>query len=419
MATFKAVVQQHQQRRDGSYPVSIRVTNNRKSFYIPTGLYCYQSQINRKTFEIKDQFILSRVVSTIREYQQRLLSVSSSNLSEMSSDDLKKLLTTSPNAIDFLGFCQELVDQDSLRWNGLKQCIKHIHDMGIENMSVMDFTSSFIAKFREYIDNTQFPIISHGKIVRYQKYTNNTKNHYMTDLCMVFRMLQRKYNSEFNKIIYHDPLIGFKNYVIGPTKRRSMSAERVSSFFSIEPHTKNQEMVIDLMKLSFCLCGMNLMDIFSLPKTAFNPDTMRITYERHKTRGRRADNALTSVHIEPEIEPLLHKYMAPKDSPFLFKFGTYKAHIDDSRHVNNRMASLCRCFKIERVSPYTFRHSWATIARNDCDISKDDIDLCLVHAGQNPMADAYIRPDWSRIDKANRKVLDFVFHSNLKSTNSQ
>jgi len=39
MATFLIYVLKHQERKDGTFPVSIRVTNNRKSAYIKTGIY--------------------------------------------------------------------------------------------------------------------------------------------------------------------------------------------------------------------------------------------------------------------------------------------------------------------------------------------------------------------------------------------
>jgi hypothetical protein len=55
------------------------------------------------------------------------------------------------------------------------------------------------------------------------------------------------------------------------------------------------------------------------------------------------------------------------------------------------------------------RHSWATIARNKCRISKSDVDECLNHViTENRIADIYIEKDWSFIDDANRKVLDYV-----------
>ena len=73
MATFKAVVMRHQKRRDGKYPVSIRLTHNKKSTYLSTGLYVSGKQINSKTFEIKDQFVLERTNNTIRDYERFLL----------------------------------------------------------------------------------------------------------------------------------------------------------------------------------------------------------------------------------------------------------------------------------------------------------------------------------------------------------
>ncbi|RLA75485.1 MAG: hypothetical protein DRG30_04440 [Epsilonproteobacteria bacterium] len=55
------------------------------------------------------------------------------------------------------------------------------------------------------------------------------------------------------------------------------------------------------------------------------------------------------------------------------------------------------------------RHTWATIARNDCRINKDDIALCLGHQDiDNQVTDMYIKYDYSIIDDSNRKVIDFV-----------
>ncbi|MBR1525032.1 MAG: hypothetical protein IJ640_00010 [Prevotella sp.] len=409
MATFKAVVQQHQLRRDGKYPVSIRITHNRKSCYVPTGLYCKKSQINQKTFEIKDQFVIARTAQTIMGYEQKLLTVNTADLQSMSGEELKLFLTLSANSIDYLGYCQKLVDNDPEKWGDLKHAIALIREMGIDNMTAMDFTSHFIRRFREYMDNKQLPVTKNSVIVSYKPYAQNTKRSYLVAVCQVFRMLQRQYNTEFNKVIYHDPFISFENYKHAVTTKRSMPVERLRVFLGLHGRTKKQQLTLDMMKLSFCLCGINLMDLLVMEKSSFDRETMRLTYERHKTKDSRSDHALTSVRIEPEIYDLIEKYLAPNDSERLFVFGNLKPNASSTRLVACRTARTCKSLGFEHVTPYWFRHTWATIARNDCDISKDDIDLCLVHVGNNPMADVYIRPDWSRIDKANRKVLDLVF----------
>lgn len=70
--------------------------------------------------------------------------------------------------------------------------------------------------------------------------------------------------------------------------------------------------------------------------------------------------------------------------------------------------------KIEGLTFYAARHSWATIARNDCGISMDDVAMALNHKSGHDVTDAYIKNDWSKIDKVNRKVIDIVFHPEKK-----
>ena len=152
-----------------------------------------------------------------------------------------------------------------------------------------------------------------------------------------------------------------------------------------------------------------------MDKSCYNPTTNRITYNRSKTKEARADNARSSIKIEPEIYDIFQKYRA-KTGNRLFDFGweynSKKDMFNINRNIEERLNAICMTYKYPRMTPYWFRHTWATIARNKCNISKDDIDLCLNHVGNNPMADVYIDEDWSRIDAANRKVLDYVFHSN-------
>ena len=64
----------------------------------------------------------------------------------------------------------------------------------------------------------------------------------------------------------------------------------------------------------------------------------------------------------------------------------------------------------EDTKAYSVRHSWATIARNVLNISKDDIDLCMNHVNEaHKMADVYIDKDFTRIDQANRRMIDLLF----------
>lgn len=58
------------------------------------------------------------------------------------------------------------------------------------------------------------------------------------------------------------------------------------------------------------------------------------------------------------------------------------------------------------LSSYWSRHTWATIAAS-LDIPKETISASLGHGG-NSVTDIYIKFDENKIDKANRKVIDYV-----------
>ena len=404
MATFKAVVLRHQERRDGKFPVSIRVTHNRKPCYIPTGLYCSRAQINKKSFEIKDQFILARTGQTIRGFEKRILEIDMSTLMGMNAKDLAQYLNQSTKNIDFLARCRALIEEEPVKERVLLSALANLEEMGVKQMMVTDFNSAFLRRYKEFLDNKQIPIIKKDKVVGYKQLKDSSKESYIYHLSKVFRILVKEYNTEFHKIITHDPFFDFERYKVQATKKRSLDIDTLRKFLSLSsPHEKTQ-VALDMVKMSFCMCGMNLLDIQYLTKDQYDPETKRITFTRHKTKERSGS----------KVEYLFEKYKADSKEGRLLHFEGIEPNTEYNSLLRRRIITLCEQKGLGVITPYQFRHTWATIARNNCDISKDDIDLCLAHVGRNPMADVYIRPDWSRIDRANRKVLDFVFGSGEK-----
>ena len=112
--------------------------------------------------------------------------------------------------------------------------------------------------------------------------------------------------------------------------------------------------------------------------------------------------------------PLIEKYRA-KSGEYLFDYSkrycdSHPAGTNDKKGLKKLAA---KCGIEENLTTYYARHSWATIARNNCGVSKDDINLSLNHVDEGlKMADVYIAKDWSLIDEANRKVLNFLIYEN-------
>jgi len=85
------------------------------------------------------------------------------------------------------------------------------------------------------------------------------------------------------------------------------------------------------------------------------------------------------------------------------------------KNVNKGLKVICEELGVEKVTTYTFRHSWATIAQNNCGASTELVAFALNHASVHKITEGYIRKDYSPIDILNKKVIDYVFKETKKA----
>lgn len=430
MATFKICIFEHQKRQDGKYPVSIRVGWKRKTAYIKTEFYVTDKQINKKTFEVKDNFILSELGKRIVKYEDlkarklgfRIELYSAKELAEWFQRETRPGTDTK---IDFIEFARDRIA--SMKAQGrittagnLNRSINAMIDFcnGREKISITEITSKFLQQFEDYLltKRTMKRKNQFGKIVTITRKGVAPVSivNYMTDIRTIFNAAVKEYNDEDKDEIriIHYPFRKYKIKRPPETEKRNISAEQIVRISDIEVTQLEFPRVIfarDVFMLSFYLCGINFADLYFADRF---PDAgnMRLEYNRKKTKGRRKDSAFISIKIEPEALALVEKYR-DKTRVRAFDFHTrYSDFRNFSANVNKGLKKVAAACEIkEPLSTYYARHSWATIARNKCGVSKDDVDLALNHIDQGlKMADVYIEKDWSIIDQANRKVLDFL-----------
>jgi len=116
----------------------------------------------------------------------------------------------------------------------------------------------------------------------------------------------------------------------------------------------------DVAKMVLCLAGMNTVDIYELRKEDYRNGC--ICYKRAKTKKFRADDAYFEIRVEPIIQPLVEKYLAEADDPYLLNFHKRFTSSDSfNANVNNGIKQLCKSMGIPKerwYSAYTFRHTW-------------------------------------------------------------
>lgn len=227
----------------------------------------------------------------------------------------------------------------------------------------------------------------------------------------IFNEAIKEYNTNGNDIIQSNPFDKFSvPRDIPQTKDRVISEENLVRVFNFKG-TRRVGMARDCYVLSFFLMGMNSVDIYEC--VSYNKGVL--AYDRAKTRDRRNDNAHIEIVVPDIIKPLFRKY---KGTTRVFDFyQKYSNAANFNKHINKGLHFIADELGIPRFDFYSARHTWASIARNKLGIDKYTIHEALNHVSQLDVTDIYIQKDFTNINKANEKVVEYVTELIKKTKN--
>ena len=208
------------------------------------------------------------------------------------------------------------------------------------------------------------------------------------------------FNGAINDEVCDPSLYPFRKFKIKKEKtiHRNLSIEDIKKIRDTNL-TGIPELSRDIFMLSFYLVGINLKDLMHL--TSKDIEGNRIRYKRSKGKKN------YSIKIEPEAQEIFNKYKGEKYLLNLLE-KNYSNYDNCKRELNKKLKKVAVLAGLDiELSTYYARHSWATIA-SEINISDDDISLSLGHTLNNNLLEIYIKRDTSRIDRANRMVLDSI-----------
>lgn len=227
---------------------------------------------------------------------------------------------------------------------------------------------------------------------------------YLGELRHIYKQACLEYNTETEIVL--SPML-FDRFKV-PKQRmvgqRALDVDTIRKFFAYEPKTARQTLARDACMLSVCLMGTNSVDLYN---ATYYKDGI-FAYERTKTKDRRNDRAYIEISVHERIKTLFVKYKGKGKHVFDFS-ERYGKHEDFNRAINIGLKEIASELGIDKLQFYQFRHSVATIARNDLHYAKSDIDEMLNHVGDNRIADIYIKKDFSVINEINKKVINYIF----------
>lgn len=208
-----------------------------------------------------------------------------------------------------------------------------------------------------------------------------------------FRNLRAIFNYAINNEYIPLNLYPFRRFKIKSenTIKRSVEVEKLRSIFLCQ--NESCQFASDLSLIIFGLLGINVQDLYDLE---YITET-HIGYKRAKTKK------VYNIKLEPEVKELLIKYRGKNG--LVFK-DQYKVKSFRTR-VNLELKRITDLLGYDKITSYSLRHSWATVAA-ELDIPKETIGAALGHSSKS-VTDIYINFNQSKVDIANREVLDYIF----------
>lgn len=420
MLTIKAEIKKDSLRVDGTYNVKLRFTLNRKVKRLSTSLFVKPEELTKTGDFKKNTKIYKEVEALLTAYQSKCNAMQI-DLNHYSLDYIFKLLKfeeQKEKPIDFISFSREwIVHAPMKRTDTYETTIRSVISfIGKDNLDVSEINVSFLNKYTEYLkkrrDERNHKLSIAGKRIP----SNRTVSLYLGCIRHLFKEAQRKYNNTEDNLmlIPHSPFDHFRIPRQEATRKRALDRNMIKSIWKLPYKNKvkgykstcRYDLAKDCFIMSFCLMGMNSVDLYNAKEFTDG----RIIYNRTKTKDRRLDSARMEVIVPKLILPLIEKYK-DKTGQRLFNFHHYYAdHKAFNKAINYGLKEIGQQLGIDDLEYYAARHSWATIALNKVGIDKYTVHAALNHVDESMrVTDIYIERDFVNENKANAKVVKYVF----------
>ena len=332
MATFKACVQK--ERKDGFFPVYIRVTHRRTTQYIKTDKMVTRKELT-KSGEIKDPFVLQFCTQRILKYNEELNKV---NIENWTAKEAAEFLTKESEDICFSDYARKHIDR-MIDWGQQRNArnyelaLQHMERFaGTTRIMFSHLTSNFVARWIQSLEQT-----------------HRAKEMYPICMRQVFKAAQLEINDYDNGIIRikTNPWVKVQIPKADRTEKLAITPEACREFFSFPlPESKMKlplmELGRDVAMMVLCLAGINTVDLFNLRREDYHGGI--IHYQRAKTKKFRADGAYMEMRVPAIILPLFEKYANKNENDeHLFDFYSRHTSYDSfSANVNGGNTSGMR-----------------------------------------------------------------------------
>lgn len=420
MLTIKAEIKKSELKVDGTYNVKIRFTLDRKIKRLSTNLFITSKDLT-KSLKFKEDTSIKRAIDRLVLYYREQCFKLQLDQNHYSLDEIIEFLNgeqEKQQTIDFIKFSREWIASTTIKGapNYTTAINALVRFVGKEELDINLITLDFLESFKTFLNKEREirtkRLMQQGKRIP----SNRSLSLYLISIKKLFNEAKKKYNKKEKNLILipNSPFMELEIPKQEATRKRAISADIIKKLWNLPykdmkkgyKSTCHYNLAKDCFILSFCLMGINSADLYNATEMEGNT----IVYNRTKTKDRRLDKAQMKVDIPKLVLPLVEKY---KDKTGKRLFNFYQYYADEkgfNKSINYGLKEIGTILEIDDLEYYAARHSWATIALN-----KVGIDKYIVHAALNHIDDAmkvtdiYIERDFVNENKANAKVVKYVF----------
>ena len=420
MLTIRAEVEKGKVRHDGTYNVRIRFTKDRVVKRISTDLFAAKEDLTID-FKLKENSVIKQEAERLVLHYRMMFTALHLDSEKYDVNEIVNRLLCKEEAekpIDFIEFSRKWISETTIKGKdnyntALKSFIRFL---GKDNIEIKKITVDLLEKYRDYLMKMRElrvkQMIAEGKRVP----SNRCLSLYLMSLRHLYSEAQKHYNKPDKGLIRipHTPFEYFKIPKQEATRKRALQPQQIKAIWNLPyqnvykgvSHTCRPDLAKDCFILSFCLMGINSADLYN----AIELKGDRLTYFRTKTKDRRIDKAKMVVVVPEMAMPIMEKYRDPKGERIFNFYRFYRDYKAFNKALNKGLKEIGKLLNIDDLEFYAARHSWATIALNKCKVDKYTIHAALNHVDESMrVTDIYIERDFVNENKANAKVIKYVF----------
>ena len=387
MVTVNYYVNPKKKRKDNTFNVKIIITYKRKRKMLPTSFYVTKLDLTRGG-KIKNQQILDGINKIIQTYKSKINTMGV-EFGNITLEQIIKNIKEEKCDCDFFVYTDLISKEKKEKTKNNYIFVASVVEkyIGTKNLDMRLMDYSFFCDIEKFVT---------------KRYNPGTVQIIMTYLKVIYKSAVIYFNNEHEQVLSTYVLTAYTYRNKYEPEKRAVGIETIKNIYSLELSNKRVELARDLFILSFCLLGMNLIDMFNCEKCE-----QTIKYNRTKTKDSRSDSAYIEVEIDDRVKHIVDKYRG-KNKMFCFS-EVYKNYYPFKNAVSYGMSKLSLLVG-KKLTFYSARHSFATIAYNDCGIDKFTVHKMLNHIDNGTkITDVYIKTDFKKINEANKKILDLLF----------